>query len=326
MADDETNISLTMDDFRITSVSNPIRKLGVPALPNPLGLLAELKGEWHGTGFNQIWRPLFSTPASDHFLELNETKEVLQFMEIPGDIPNRGFLQIDIELHGLTYLQKINDANVKQNGKLAGIHIEPGIWIRIPATTNPSDPETVTRMASIPHGTTIVAQGTASSLNGPLPPFPTVDITPFAIGNPAAKVPFPNEQTLSNPSQFRTASGDIPHVVQAWLDNPNVVLANAIAGKKIKSFVVLQIATSPDPSAATPPPPPPTSGGGTSNIGFLQGAAGGPNAQDVQVNATFWIEELDNGKHLLQYSQTVLLNFAPLSWPHVSVATLEKVK
>jgi len=29
-------------------------------------------------------------------------------------------------------------------------------------------------------------------------------------------------------------------------------------------------------------------------------------------------------KHLLQYTQTVLLNFNGLSWPHVSVATLEK--
>lgn len=316
MSDDNQNVSLTMDDFRITSVSNPIRPLGVPPPPNPLGLLSDLKGVWKGNGFNQIWRPLFNNTQSDHFLELNETQEVLQFMEIPGDIPNRGFLQTNIELHGLTYLQKINDANVKQNGKPAGLHIEPGIWIRIPVTTNPADPETVTRMASIPHGTTIAAQGTASSHNGTLPPFPTVDITPFAIGNPGAKVPFPNEQTLSHPSQFRTAPGDIPHVVQAWLNNPNVVLQNAIAGKTIKSFTVLQIATVP----LNPPP----SGGGTSNICFLQGTAAGPNAQDVQVNATFWIEELDNGKHLLQYSQTVLLNFGPLSWPHVTVATLEK--
>jgi hypothetical protein len=29
-------------------------------------------------------------------------------------------------------------------------------------------------------------------------------------------------------------------------------------------------------------------------------------------------------KKLLQYTQTVLLNFNGLSWPHVSVATLEK--
>ena len=28
--------------------------------------------------------------------------------------------------------------------------------------------------------------------------------------------------------------------------------------------------------------------------------------------------------HLLQYTQTVLLNFNGLSWPHVSVATLRR--
>jgi len=308
--------SLTMDDFSITSVSHPVRAPGVPRPPNPLGLLAGLRGKWKGKGFNQIWRPFQPIPTSDHFLELNETEEVLQFVEIPGDIPNRGLLQVDIELHGLTYLQKINDANVKQaNGKPAGIHIEPGIWIDIPPTTNPQDPETVSRLANIPHGTSLVAQGTAKAITGP-PAFKPVDITPFVIGQPANLVHFPNEQTLANASNFRTAPGDIPNVTQAMLDNPNVVLSNALAGKTVKSFTLLVISTTP----LNPPP----SGGGTSNICFLQGAAA-PNAQAVQMSAIFWIEELDDGHHLLQYSQTVLLNFNGLSWPHVSVATLEKV-
>jgi hypothetical protein len=52
--------------------------------------------------------------------------------------------------------------NVKTNGKPTGIHIEPGIWISIPATTNPQDPETVARLANIPHGTSLVSQGTAT--------------------------------------------------------------------------------------------------------------------------------------------------------------------
>lgn len=308
--------SLSMGDFSITSVSRPVRAAGVPRPPNPLGLLAGLRGKWKGTGFNQIWRPFQPIPTSDHFLELNETEEVLHFVEIPGDIPNRGLLQQDIELHGLTYLQKINDANVKQaNGKPAGIHIEPGIWIDVPPTTNPQDPETVARLANIPHGTSLIAQGTAKAITGP-PTFKPVDITPFVIGQPANLVHFP-EQTLSTPSNFRTQASDIPHVTQAMLDNPNVVLSNALAGKTVKSFTLLVISTIP----LNPPP----SGGGTSNICFLQGTAGGPNAQGASMDAIFWIEELDNGKHLLQYSQRVLLNFNGLSWPHVSVATLEKV-
>jgi hypothetical protein len=53
-------------------------------------------GRWPIRGFNQIWRPF--NGSQDRFLELNET---LEFDEIPGDIPNRGFLQADINLHDI---------------------------------------------------------------------------------------------------------------------------------------------------------------------------------------------------------------------------------
>ena len=186
---------------------------------------------------------------------------------------------------------------------------------RIPPTQNPLDPETVARLANIPHGTSILAQGTPASINGG-PAFKPASIVPFTIAPPHTPIHFP-EENLGIPTAFRTPPGDIPHVTQAMVNNPNVVLADAIAGKKIKSFTLLVISTQP----LNPPP----SGGGTSNICFLQGTASGPNAQGAQVDAVFWIEELESGHHLLQYSQTVLLNFNGLSWPHVSVATLEKL-
>jgi hypothetical protein len=104
------------------------------------------------------------------------------------------------------------------------------------------------------------------------------------------------------------------------VNNPNVALAAGGAGKQIQAVTTLRISTSP----LNPPP----SGGGNANISFLQGTAGGPNAQSVEVDAIFWIEDfLDqngNPKTQLQYSQRVLLNFNGLSWPHVSVATLLK--
>jgi hypothetical protein len=322
---DETKVpsnSLSLENFRITPVSGPLQPTGpiaarVAIAPqDPLGSLAGLRGTWRGTGFNQIWRPFHG--SQDRFLELNETAEVLQFVEIPGDIPNRGFLQGDIALHGLTYLQMINDANVVQNGQPAGIHIEPGIWLTIPVTTDPQDQETVARLANIPHGTSLVAQGTAAPSNGK-PTFAQASITPFTIAPPNTLIPFP-ETNLSNPTDFRTKPVDIPNVTQAMIDNPNVVLEAGVAQKQIKSVIQLQIST----IDLNPPP----SGGGTSNIAFLQGTGGGPNAQSVQVDATFWIEEfLDNQgntKSQLQYSQRVLLNFNNLSWPHVSVATLLK--
>ena len=73
----------------------------------------------------------YSGSISDAFSRkwTNETLETLEFTEIPGNIPNRGLgllHQADINLHGLTYLQQVQDANVRgPNGKPAGIHIEP---------------------------------------------------------------------------------------------------------------------------------------------------------------------------------------------------------
>jgi hypothetical protein len=295
---------------------------GIPQLPisNPLGLLAPLAGTWQGSGFNQIFRP-FHGAGSDNFLELNLTNETLEFTEIPGEIPNRGLLQADISLFGLTYLQQVADANVKgTDGKPAGIHIEPGIWVNIPSTTNPAEAATVARLANIPHGTSLVAQGTAQVIAGP-PVFPAVDITPFFIGNPAAKNPFPS-QTLATPSAFRSPPGDIVGITQAMVDNPNSFLAAALVGKTITSTTVIRIST----SVTTQPVP--NAGGGISNIAFLDGAAAGaPNARVVEMDATFWISpftDASGGGTLLQYSQVVMLNFAPLSWPHVSVASLVK--
>lgn len=303
-----------LQDFYLTSVSGRIAY----AEPNPLGPLADLVGTWKGRGFNQIWRPFHG--SQDRFLELNETMETLEFDEIPGDIPNRGFLQGDINLHGIRYLQQIQDVHVLgPNGKPAGIHIEPGLWINAPQTTNPQDGPTVARMANIPHGTSMVAQGSSPPVINHAPPIGPASITPFTIAPPHTPIQFP-ETNLGIPSQFRTPPGDIPNVTQAMVNNPNLVLSQAIAGKNIVSTTTLRISTI--------PLNPPTSGGGTDNIAFLQGNSAGPNAQAANVEAIFWIETVKeaNGatKHLLQYTQTVLLNFNGLSWPHVSVATLEK--
>jgi hypothetical protein len=301
-----------LPEFSLTSVSGRI------AVSNTLGALAILSGKWVGEGFNQIWRPFHGT--QDRFLELNETRETLQFDEIPGDIPNRGLLQADINLAGLRYLQQIEDAHVLgPNGRPAGIHVEPGLWLSVPATSNPQDPPTVARLANIPHGTSLVAQGTAIGPVNQAPTFAPASIAPFPINPPHTLIPFP-EINLGFPTTFRTPQNDIPNVTQAMVNNPNIVLANGIMGKNIIATTTLTISTT-DLN-------PPSSGGGTSNIAFLQGFSGGSNAQVAQMDAIFWIETIEETdgsiKHQLQYSQTVLLNFDALSWPHVSVATLIK--
>jgi hypothetical protein len=79
-----------------------------PQVTDDLGLLAELSGTWEGFGFNLIGRP-DKQGGSPVFLELNQTFETLSFTPISSTIPNRGFAVDDIELFGLTYLQKITD-------------------------------------------------------------------------------------------------------------------------------------------------------------------------------------------------------------------------
>ena len=303
--------------FEFRAVDGPMSKL--TTAPNPLGPLAELPGTWKGQGFNTIWRPhqvglRGDPPNQDRFLELNLTTETLQFTRIPGQIPNRGLLQPDIELFGLTYLQQITD-----KFENAGIHVEPGIWATVPDTQNPAEKASVVRMATIPHGTTINAQGQALTVNGG-PKIDTVSITPFVIGQPTKLIEFP-EVNLATPTKFRFPQPpQLSEISQAMVTNPNSVLTEAIKNQHITKTTVLIISTSP---AA------PLVGGGTDNIAFLQGEAAKPNADAARMTAIFWIEtveEANNHTYLqLQYTQTVLLNFNGLSWPHVSVATLRKV-
>ena len=296
-------------DFAFTplpAVENAVQA-PFPEVASPLGPLAGLVGKWSGKGFNIIWRPDFGT--QDHFLELNVTSEQLEFSAISGSIPNRGLLQPDINMFGLTYLQQISDANLK-----AGLHIEPGLWLAVPKTTDPAEGPTVARLASIPHGTTIVAQGTASTVAGP-PTIPGTSIKPFTIGQPLSLFDFP-EETLATPSSFRTSGAGLTGVTQQMVSNPNSVLQAAIAGQHITATTTLHVNTNDAPIL----------GGGTANTAFLKGGGGGPNAVSASVNATFWLETVEGNPviHQLQYAQTVLLNFNGLSWPHITVATLRQ--
>ncbi len=307
--------------------------LGAPGAPSDLlGLLRGFVGTapaekpqrtWTGTGFNLIWRPNFGEEfgSKDFFLELNLTTEILSFTDITGPtgIANRGFLQKGIFLGGIAYLQTVNDSF---DG--SGQHFEPGVWANVPATSDPAEQQTVVRMGSIPHGTTVNLQGRA--FTAPQPVIIPTSITPFAIGSPddgeTGLVHFP-EEDLSIASDSRTDLARVAALTQAQLANPNLLLTEAIAGQTITSTTVVIIGS--DTSAAASVP---DAGGGTDNIAFLvgKGTPPAPNAGAPTATAIFWIEEVqdpDGGRFTqLQYTQRVLLNFNGLSWPHVSVATL----
>jgi hypothetical protein len=272
------------------------------------GLLAGLEGTWVGNGFNAIWRPNLLSSGQDRFLELNATRETLTIQKINGPIPNRGLLQPDIFMAGLSYLQQIRDANLQPPDD--GLHLEPGVWLNVPATTNPAVPATVVRLASIPHGVTVALQGLASEASGK-PTIPDNNLNPFGIGNPSSAAPFP-EQNLGNNTAFRTPN--LTGITQDMVNNPNSVLQAVVNSQTILSTVTLQVSTTDLPVV----------GGGEAETAFLQGGPAGPNASVASATATFWLEVVQGQPNSLQlqYSQTVLLNFNGLSWPHVTVATL----
>jgi hypothetical protein len=326
-----------------------------------LGFLAELSGTWEGEGFNLIARP-DKQGGSPLFLELNQTFETLSFIPISSSIPNRGNELDDIELFGLTYLQKVSDRVTK-----GALHIEPGIWIHIPSQDTGAT-QSVSRMANIPHGNSLLAQGTAIKLD----PFTgnsfdpdavsAVNTAPFPVG---AAMPVPGTLSgfapydLSNITpaaiNFRTPAGDSPATplpttilgvpMQDVILDPTKLLTAALSDQVIESMVIITVSTVPSLQQEQPQPPSPEpaappkvinfagGGGGVENIPFLQ-----TNADAATVFATFWIEKIkgptpDASFLQLQYVQTVFLNFpvikppappVPLSWPHVSVATLRK--
>ncbi len=275
-----------------------------------LGPIAGLIGQWKGTGFNTIWRPARGG-GSDRFLELNLTSETLQVEPIPGDIPNRGFLQGDLTMSGLRYLQQISDSNLA-----AGLHVEPGVWLSVPATTDPPVPASVVRMGTVPHGTSFVAQGIATSGSG-APAIPATNIDPFSIGSSGTPSAFP-EQELISPTAFRTDGEGLIGIDQSMVDNPNSILTAALAPESVGSFVELNVSS----DAVSP-----ILGGGTSNSAFLQGGPDGPNAVAARIDASLWIVTLEGQTtpSMLLYSQIVLLNFNGISWPHVSVGVLRAV-
>jgi hypothetical protein len=379
----------------------------LPEVKNPpLGVLENFKGDFTGTGFNLIFRPnngtRFNTafdnvdnipvPPNEQVLELNLTTERMSFATPLGSVPNRGLTdQADIFLNGVPYLQTISDVTNTETGLGDGppqpIHFEPGLWMHVPATTvDPIQGESLVRMASIPHGTTINAQsivkdestGSPVKITKDRPTFDKADPTPILIKTGVKLSPFP-AQTFENVKAPRLPQDlgrfnepGTKTITPEILANPNLILENAIKGQKIietKEFTV----TTMKPGLVNEQVVRPQPRDGIANIAFLEGTA--PDEVDTNANAnavsmvsTFYIETVEwelkvprlepnqepltlkpdpphpgakvpsfivkAGNQVLeettitlhttqiQYTQTVILNFARLAWPHISVATL----
>jgi hypothetical protein len=316
----------------IASVIKDIFRAGSPATAaiELLGLLHNLPGSWGGNGFNLIARPAKADSNGQNvfFLELNGTQENLDFVSIAGDIPNRGDVEPTSLLHGVHYLQTVRDCEDK-----AFIHKEPGIWIHVlPTQENPKD--TYVRLATIPHGDSLVAQSTFSTdppIQGP-PRIDPVDSFPISINNP---IPPLNDVTHAvlggNYVTPYTTTPLPPDCLPRGLDaaktikDPTEVLRAQIASQTIKETAVIVISTVLPTLAGPVPLGAPTRPGGIINIPFVV-----KNANASQMDAIFWIEKVqhptfpDREYMQLQYVQRVILDFAGVHWPHISVATLVK--
>ena len=365
------------------------------------------KTSFAGNGFNLIFRPrhtgrpnFVDTDAGpdDNILELNLTTEQWTFDKALGAIPNRGlFEQKDVNLGGIPYVQtvqKVTDETTGRGSSLQpeGIHFEPGVFLTVPQTKDVG--ASVVRMASIPHGTTINAQGLKPSRK-PVPRAPNfddkanvVDTTPFPIGerkgprtlgkkfksmNAAEKnsLRIPADLGPFGEKRPGSTSGGTGTITTAIIKNPNLVLKTALNGLNVAEHITFSVSTGGPGSGAE------LNGGGTANIAFLAGpqpketiaTPSQPTAHAAHVSSRFWIETVlyevvvpalprDDPVQLrpnmpkdstaptpvflikppsggnpkiktitvpgiqLQYSQNVDLNFAGLTWPHVSVATL----
>lgn len=287
--------------FHFNQVLPNLRRLGAAESDPPLGALAALAGVvFKGPGFNTIFRPQNAAsptplptpvPGSDNILELNLTQESLAFSAALGSVPNRGFAQQDLFMNGIPYAQTVSDVTFP--GQSPVIHFEPGLWIAVPTTQDPAiSTVTYMRMGSIPHGVTILAQGTAT---GPAPGAPKIgpaNINPFPIGGkqpPIGEHPFQSQvaaaQNTARIPQDLTSYIAAGTITQAILDDPNTILRNHLAGQTVVSTTTLSITTQPAQ---------PLFGGGTHNMAFLLGSAANPppnpNANAFLMTATFWIE------------------------------------
>ena len=333
----------------------------------PLGALSAFSGTFVGRGFNTIFRPQSSvTPSGpvlsgDNVLELNLTEETLSFSPPLGSVPNRGIAsQSDIFLNGVPYLQSVVDITIPSSP--VGIHVEPGIWIVVPNTSVPSVGATVARMASVPHGVTVLAQGIVQSpVRGAVPDIPVANINPSAGAFPSQTA---DNATAARIPQDLTTFLDAGTITAAMLSDPNTFIRNHAQASNVTEFFRIDITTASHE---------PITGGGVEMISFLQGdpnatPAVNGNANVQGMTATFWIEKIQcdleipvfqpgddplilsppvsvPGQpvpsflvrppmaitaprqisvwyHQIQYSQTVNLLFNGIIWPHVSVATL----
>ena len=179
------------------------------------------------------------------------------------------------------------------------------------------------RLASIPHGNSVLALGTSDVVENPDEAnlIPSISGLPIGIGPNASLATHP---WLGPYEKFNAApfKGNVTDAAFPGFNpvDPSHLLQLTVKGLDIERTTVLALDST-------------VQSGGVSNIPFVE-----KQADAAKVTSTFWIHELkepeeDGNKFVLQYLQDVSLDFLPrldqppglIRWPHISINTLRKV-
>ncbi|MGH3717614.1 MAG: heme-binding protein [Pseudonocardiaceae bacterium] len=324
-----SNATAIPDDGRLQRFHNTERAIRRIARPgDDLGPLKDLPGKWEskGHGWNMIALPFARTGpgALDYRLLLNQYDETLNFTLVDTKVPNRGVdnthnLQTDQFVVTLDYEQVIHQVAVTDRppSKVAGslglaIHHEPGLFLNMVNLT--TDGMDVARLASIPHGSSALALGTHSQVNG-VAQIPPVNGLPIGV-NQNLTSPYlePYQHFHTTPFVGMVNAPGFPGFDPT---SPHLLLTLANQGVNVQGTTVLELDTT-------------TDSGGINDIPFIE-----KQADATAMKSTFWIQKLggDSPTFRLQYLQIVNLEFFPrkdglpgrIIWPHVSINTLDKV-
>jgi hypothetical protein len=304
-------------------------------ISNSLGPLADLVGTWTNlftagpfltSGWNMISVPApppspFS-PSDGFTLEVIPYQETLTFQAAVISAGNRSSPNSET-IYGLIYQQNISSlcntelCNSMGFGPGTGLHAETGMFLYL------TDTQQIVRLATIPHGNSILAIGTASEVSsgfGNTTANPVVVPSFIPFGTPAT-ASFPTPQVgmdQYNSLQFAGPTTPQPPPLKDVVfdqTDPNSFLAGSLLGTTVNSATLISLSTQ-------------TETGGVLNTPFLQN-----NVSSVNVNMDLWIENVTNNKTgatglQLQYTQTINLSFtpigaiAPVIFPHVTLNTL----
>ncbi len=314
-----------------------------------LGPLSDLLGVWtaKGTGWNMIALPFADAPSPPngfgYRVLMNQYDEELVFSFVDEGVPNRGLKRPeypgpDQVVSTIDYQQKISQiaSADKPESAFAGgpndpIHHEPGLWLYMRDLQSADDEGKINlaRLAAVPHGNSVMALGHYSEHDG-MP-----DIQPLNA------LPIGRFEDLATPTYDFTDPDADPYLYpyRHFIENPfmgveadpfpgfspadmNAILNHANDGLNITHTTALTVDTR-------------RMAGGVRNAPFVT-----REAEPVSMRSTFWIQTVQPGDKKkppylrMQYSQVVMLEFftprqdqlpGRALWPHVSIATLEKM-